>query len=208
MKLEELTMSNLIKEKTSYVVPSIGKTFDKLENAEKIILDTCNIGQYYKFYEVFYSPSLIDRNKRYTKFMMIMTRRTVAIKNEVYQYLTEYMGLDAITDCGEFGLRDTFIINENNDLNTATKVYNQIVKNMKINGGLEPGGNEIEADKIGTLHLINASGLPIHVGSPENAKEIFNIYVNFDESKLDPEPPKNPDKPKPENNPSLDSNYV
>lgn len=203
MALADLTMDNLIKEKVSYVVPTVGKSFDKKEDAEKLVLDTCNIGQYYKFYEVFYSPSTENRNKRYTKFMMIMTRRTVAIKGEALQYLTEYVGLSPVIPCGDFGLRDNFIINENADLNTSSKVYNQIVKDMKVNGGMLPGGNEVEVNKVGTLHLIDANGLPLYVGTPKDAKEIFDIFVNFDESKI--EVPEEPEK-KPGS--SLDSMYV
>jgi len=202
MSLSDLTMQNLIKEKISYHVPSVGKTFDKIEDAEKLILDTCNIGQYYKFYEVFYSPSLTDKNKRYEKFMMIMTRRTIAIKNEVLAYLTNTLALDPVTYCGDFGSRDTFIINENKDLNTASKVFNQIVKDMKIKGGLEAGGGFEETTK-GTLHLINASGELLYAATPQNAKEIFDIFVNFNEDKIKEEPKKEENKDAP-----LDSMYI
>lgn len=202
MALADLTMDNLIKEKISYVVPSVGKSFDKKEDAEQLILDTCNIGQYYKFYEVFYSPSTTIRNKRYEKFMMIMTRRTIAINNEVTAYLTETLGLDPVTFCSEeFGYRDTFIINENKDLTTCSQVYNQIVKNMKINGGLQPGGNELIVNGVGTLHLIKFDGSLIYAGTPQNAKDIFDIYVNFDESKIE-QPEETP------KDPALDSLYI
>jgi hypothetical protein len=210
MALTDLTMENLIKEKISYVVPTVGKSFDKLEDAEKLILDTCNIGQYYKFYEVFYSPSLTDRNKRYEKYMMVMTRKTVAIRNEVMAYLTGKAGLnlDAVTDCGDFGYRDTYIVVESPELNTATKVFNQIQKSMQTNGGLEAGGILTSDDKVGTLHLIDALGTLEYASTPQSAKEIFDIFVNFDESKIkndeEPEPPKEEEV----KIPNLDSMYV
>ena len=204
MTLNELTMDNLIKEKISYVVPSAGKTFDKKEDAEKLILDTCDISPYYKFYEVFYGPSTTNKSKRYEKFMMVMTRKTVAIKNEITRYLTETLGLDPIVNLSDygFGYRDNFIINENKELNTCNKVYEQIQKNMNLNGGMEAGGNELVSDGVGTLHLIKYDGSLIYCGTPTSAKDIFDIYLNFDESNINPDPPINSDESE------LDGTYI
>lgn len=189
MAVEDLTFDNLIKEKMTYVIPTLGKTYYTEEDAKTMVCKTANIGQYYKFYEVFYAPSDLRRSKRYTKFMMIMTRRTIAIHNEVQSYMKETLGLDPVIFLSdEWGWRDNYIINET-DYTTATQVFNAIQKCMKTDGGCEPGGNELIDGGVGTLHLIKYDGTLIYAGTPSCPEDIIDTYVNYDPDKQDDDEP-------------------
>ena len=54
MKLEDMTFEKMITPKTIYVIPSLGRSYDSEEDAKTMVSKTTNVGQYYKFYEVFY----------------------------------------------------------------------------------------------------------------------------------------------------------
>ena len=198
MKLEDMTFDKLITPKTIYVVNSMGQTYDTEEQAQAMVAKSVNVGYYYKFYEVFYAPSYEQRSKRYTKFMMIMTRRTVAIHSEVTSYLTNVLGLEPIVFISdEWGWRDNWMITET-DYKTCDQVYEAIQRCMKVHGGNEPGGNPLIPNGVGTLHLINFDGELIYCDTPTSAADMFDKFVNYD-----------PDKPQPKPvDPDLDKEYI
>lgn len=199
MALEDMSFDKLIQEKTIYVIPTLGKTYNTLKDAQTMVCKTANIGQYFKFYEVFYAPSDLRRSKRYTKFMMVMTRRTIAIHNEVQSYMKNTLGLDPVIFLSdEWGYRDNYIINETT-YTTAKQVYDAIQKCMSVDGGCEAGGNELLDNGVGTLHLIKYDGTPIYIDTPTCPEDIINKFVNYDGSTT-------PDEIKP--NIDMDGDYL
>ena len=55
---------------------------------------------------------------------------------------------------------------------------------MKVDGGCEPGGNELIDGGVGTLHLIKYDGTLIYADTPTCPEDIIDKFVNYDENKL------------------------
>ena len=89
-KVESLKQDNIFEGKIKFYYGNDKNNiiiFDTIEEAMAKLLDTVDLSKYYKFYNVFYDAKTGD-TKRYNKYIMVMARKTVAVKNNVLNYIT------------------------------------------------------------------------------------------------------------------------
>ena len=89
-KVESLKQDNIFEGKIKFYYGNDKNNiiiFDTIEEAMVKLLDTVDLSKYYKFYNVFYDAKTGD-TKRYNKYIMVMARKTVAVKNNVLNYIT------------------------------------------------------------------------------------------------------------------------